>query len=99
MEQGCASRIKHRLAQGRNAMSQAIPETGNRFDPALFRPEAISEETRRCSEEIVKLFTSAPNWWEVGAQTVRDARARGEGPFPWRRSQPGRASSRSKERG
>jgi acetyl esterase/lipase len=63
-------------------MSQAIPETGNRLDPALFRPQAISEETSRCNEEIIRLFTPAPNWWEVGAQTVRDSRARGEGPFP-----------------
>ena len=62
-------------------MSQAIPETGNRLDPVLFRPEAISEETRRFNEEIIKLFTPLPNWWEVGAQTVRDSRARGEGPF------------------
>jgi acetyl esterase/lipase len=23
-----------------------------------------------------------PNWWEVGAQTVREARSRGDGPFP-----------------
>ena len=54
----------------------------SQVDAALFRPEAISEETRRCNAEIVKLFTAAPNWWEVGAQAVRDARARGEGPFP-----------------
>jgi acetyl esterase len=63
-------------------MSQRIPETGNPLAPALFRAEAISEETRRFNEEIVKLCTPVPNWWEVGAQTVRDARARGEGPFP-----------------
>jgi len=63
-------------------MSQAIPETGNPLDPALFRPEAISDETSHFNEEIIKLLTPAPNWWEVGAQSVRDARARGEGPFP-----------------
>jgi acetyl esterase/lipase len=63
-------------------MSQAIPQTGNPLDPALFRPEAISEETRRFNEEIVKLFTPLPNWWDVGAQTVRDSRAQGDGPFP-----------------
>lgn len=54
----------------------------NPLDPALFRAEAISEETRHFNEAIIKLLTPAPNWWEVGAQTVRDARARGEGPFP-----------------
>jgi acetyl esterase/lipase len=52
------------------------------LDPSLFRAEAISEETRHFNEEIIKLLTPAPNWWEVGAQRVRDARARGEGPFP-----------------
>ena len=62
-------------------MGQPIQESGNPFDPALFRPDAISEETRRFNEEIIKLFTPLPNWWEVGAQTVRDSRARGEGPF------------------
>lgn len=51
-------------------------------DPALFRPEAISEETSRFNEQIIKLLTPMPNWWEVGAQATRDARARGEGAFP-----------------
>ncbi len=63
-------------------MSQASPETGNRPDTALFGSEAISEETHRFNEELIKVFTPLPNWWEVGAQTVRDSRARGEGPFP-----------------
>jgi acetyl esterase len=63
-------------------MSQDTTETGNPLDPALFRPEAISEETRRFNTEIIRIFTPVPNWWEVGAQTVRDSRARGEGPFP-----------------
>jgi acetyl esterase len=62
-------------------MSQAIPETGDRLDPALFRAEAISEETRRVNEEIIKLFTPAAQL--VGgrrADRPRLARARG-GPF------------------
>jgi acetyl esterase len=63
-------------------LSQAIQEMGNPLDPALFRPEAISEETRLFNEEIIKRLTPTPNWWEVGAQATRDARARGEGPFP-----------------
>jgi acetyl esterase/lipase len=63
-------------------MSQAIPETGDPLAPALFCAEAISEETRHFNEEITALCELAPNWWEVGAQTVRDSRARGEGPFP-----------------
>src|SRR5271166_2236387 len=54
----------------------------NQLDPALFRADAISEETRRFNDAIVELLTPMPNWWEVGAQIVRDSRARGEGPFP-----------------
>ena len=74
------------------------PETGNRLDPAVFGSEAISEETRRFNEELIKVFTPLPNCWEVGAQTVRDSRARGEGPFHWPRRQRERALSRLGER-
>ena len=63
-------------------MSQGIPDAVNPLDPALFRAAAISAETTHFNEAIVKLFTPQPNWWEVGAQTVRESRARGEGPFP-----------------
>jgi acetyl esterase/lipase len=52
------------------------------FDPELFKPEAISAETRALNADVVQRFDTTANWWEVGAQTVRDARARGEGPFP-----------------
>jgi acetyl esterase len=62
-------------------MSQTIAE-GNPLDPALFRPESVSEETRFFNDEVIRRLTPMPNWWEVGAQAVRDARARGEGPFP-----------------
>ena len=63
-------------------MSPAIAKAENPLDPALFRAEAISEETRRFNEAIVKLLTPMPDWWVVGAQATRDARARGEGMFP-----------------
>ncbi len=62
-------------------MSQANPGMAE-LGPEVFSPEAISDETNRFNEEIIKRFTPVPNWWEVGAQTVRDSRARGEGPFP-----------------
>jgi acetyl esterase len=52
------------------------------FNPELFKPEAISDETRAFNQAIIARFSQVSNWWEVGAQTVRDARARGEGPFP-----------------
>ena len=63
-------------------MSQAIAKVENPLDPALFRAEAISDETRRFNEVIVKLFTPMPDWWVAGAQATRDARARGESAFP-----------------
>src|ERR1700689_1422693 len=63
-------------------MSQAIAKAENPLDPAVFRAEAISDETRRFNEVIVKLFTPMPDWWVAGAQATRDARARGESAFP-----------------
>src|SRR5580704_1681912 len=63
-------------------MSQAIAKAENPLDPAVFRAEAISDETRRFNEVILKLLTPMPDWWVAGAQATRDARARGEGAFP-----------------
>ncbi len=53
-----------------------------RLDPALFRETAISEETKGINAFIIDLMKGVPEWWDVGAQTMRDIRARGEGPFP-----------------
>jgi acetyl esterase/lipase len=52
------------------------------LDPALFSPEAISEETATFNSRLVALMAAMPEWWEVGAETVRAARRRGDGPFP-----------------
>lgn len=52
------------------------------FNPELFHPAAISDETRAFNDALIKVFSSMGNWWEIGVQSVRDARARGEGPFP-----------------
>lgn len=54
----------------------------NAFDPALFRPEAISAETAKLNNDLVSLLTGQPEWWILGAETTRQARRRGEGPFP-----------------
>lgn len=53
-----------------------------RLDPALFRKEAISEETQGINAFIMELMKGVPEWWDVGAQAMRDARASGDGPFP-----------------
>jgi acetyl esterase/lipase len=63
-------------------MSQPIAAKSNPFDPALFRPEAVSAETRAANEAFRKLLEGAPDWWDIGAQAFRDARAKGGGPFP-----------------
>ncbi len=54
----------------------------NPLDPALFRAKAIAAETRSFNKKLLKSINGAPNWWEIGAQAYRDARARGGGPFP-----------------
>ena len=56
--------------------------TDNPLDPALFRPDAVSAETRALNEAMVQLLGDQPNWWVVGAEATRAARRRGDGPFP-----------------
>jgi len=52
------------------------------FDPALFNDAAIGPETASLNEQIIELFSAQPEWWIVGAHASREARRRGEGPFP-----------------
>jgi acetyl esterase/lipase len=52
------------------------------IDHALFRAEAISAETKGINDMIIQMVADAPDWWDIGAQVARDARARGDGPFP-----------------
>jgi acetyl esterase/lipase len=52
------------------------------LDPALFGEDAIPPETRTLNDAIIAATANMANWWDVGAQKVRDARARGEGVFP-----------------
>ncbi|MGE0420056.1 MAG: alpha/beta hydrolase [Acetobacteraceae bacterium] len=54
----------------------------NPFDPALFRPDAIAPETAKLNQQLVDLLTGLPEWWVVGAEVTREARRRGDGPFP-----------------
>jgi len=50
--------------------------------PALFHPDAIGADTAALNEAMVALMTPLPNWWNVGAETTREARRQGRGPFP-----------------
>ena len=63
-------------------MTQATAAKSNPFDPAIFRPEAISAETRAANEAFRKLTSAGPEWWDIGAPAYRAAIAAGKGPFP-----------------
>lgn len=52
------------------------------LDPKLFSEDAVPEETRQLNAGIVAAMTGMAEWWDVGADKVRAARARGEGIFP-----------------
>ncbi len=54
----------------------------NPFDPRLFRPNEIDPETSALNAAIVAAMEGMPDWWDVGAETVREARRQGRGPFP-----------------
>jgi acetyl esterase/lipase len=50
--------------------------------PALFRKDAIAEDTAMVNDQIVELMTGLPDWWVIGAEVAREARREGRGPFP-----------------
>ena len=50
--------------------------------PALFRKDAIADDTARLNDAMVELMTGLPDWWTVGAEATREARRQGRGPFP-----------------
>ena len=52
------------------------------FDPALFAPGAVAAETEAVNAQLIALMSGQPDWWVVGAETVRTARRRGGNPFP-----------------
>ena len=52
------------------------------FDPRLFTDAALPDEIKQINAGIIALTKDMDNWWEVGAQKVRDARAEGRGVFP-----------------
>ncbi|MGH7028818.1 MAG: hypothetical protein ACREE9_22335 [Stellaceae bacterium] len=52
------------------------------FDPALFAEAAVDAETMKLNAQMIELLSGQPEWWIVGAEAMRAARRRGEGPFP-----------------
>jgi acetyl esterase len=63
-------------------MSEPAVAKSNPFDPALFKPEAISDETLAANEALRKATSTGPDWWDIGAPAYRAAVAAGRGPFP-----------------
>ncbi len=55
------------------------------FDPRLFRPEAIDDETAKFNDTIEEMFSKIPPIYTQHPQDVRDARERGEGLWPIQR--------------
>ena len=56
--------------------------TDNPLRAALFRDDAIAEDTARINDALVGLMTGLPDWWTIGAEVTREARRQGRGPFP-----------------
>ena len=63
-------------------MSEAAAAKSNPFDPAVFKPAAISAETLAANEAFRKATSLGPDWWDIGAPAYRAAVASGRGPFP-----------------
>jgi acetyl esterase len=58
-------------------MTDTVP-----FNAALFAAGAVDAETAALNEALVGLMTPLPNWWDVSAEVVREARRTGAGAFP-----------------
>ena len=56
--------------------------TDHPLRPALFRQDAIADDTAMLNDALVGLMTDLPEWWNVGAETAREGRRQGRGPFP-----------------
>lgn len=52
------------------------------LDPKLFAEDATPDDTKQINAAIIAAMTGTPEWWDVGAQRARDARAAGKGAFP-----------------
>ncbi len=56
--------------------------TTHPLNPALFRQDAIADDTAKLNETLVELLTGLPEWWQIGPEATREARRQGRGPFP-----------------
>lgn len=54
----------------------------NPFDPAIYKPEAISAETKAINDMLIDLLDNSADSWDIGVTEARARRLRGDGPFP-----------------
>ncbi len=52
------------------------------IDPAVFRPDAVSAETRALNADIIQKLAAGPDPWTFTPAEIRARRAAGRGPFP-----------------
>lgn len=56
--------------------------TDNPLRAALFRKDAVAEDTASVNDALVAMMTGLPEWWNIGPEVTREARRQGRGPFP-----------------
>lgn len=52
------------------------------IDPVVFRPDAVSAETRALNADIIQKLAAGPDPWTFTPAEIRARRAAGRGPFP-----------------
>jgi len=73
--------FKHAAIHARENAIMTLGKSGA-IAPDWFDPSAIDADTAAFNTAITQILDPLPNWWDVGAQATRDARKRGDGPFP-----------------
>ena len=52
------------------------------LDVSKFRPENVTESTKKAAALLENITTSGPKWWEVGIEKYREMRDLGQTPLP-----------------
>ena len=52
------------------------------LSPSKFFPSSISRKTHEFNANLMKIMSSGPKWYEVGAEKYRQMRWNGETPLP-----------------
>ena len=52
------------------------------LDVSRFRPENVTEPTKKAAAFLESITTEGPRWWEVGIEKYREMRELGQTPLP-----------------